>query len=214
VKSLLLYDASHVLGLIAGGKFQPDPLYDGVDIMYGSTHKTFFGPQGGIIVTNDEEIYGKITQNITWRTMDNAHWNRIAALAQALCEMEKFGADYARQTVDNAKALGKALLEHGFPIKFGELGYTQSHQLAIDSHRVYSRYNLEINEMAKILEKSNIIVDAVGRLGTNELTRLGMKQGEMERIAELVVAAVRDRKDVGEEARLLRKNFEIEYCFK
>ena len=210
----LLYDASHVLGLIAGDEFQPNPLLNGVDLMFGSTHKSFFGPQGGIMLTNSEEIYKRIEGNITWRTMDNAHWNRIAALAQALSEMERFGAAYARQVVENAKALGKGLHERGFPMKFGGLGFTRSHQLAIDTPKIYSRYGLEPNELAALLERSNIITDAVGRLGTCEATRIGMKKDDMDILAGIMVKAVRDKADVTEEVRILRRNFELEYCLK
>jgi len=148
--------------------------------------------------------------------MDNAHWNRVAALAQALAEMEKFGAAYARQTVQNARVLGKALFDRGFPVKFREQGFTDSHQLAIDLKKLSIKHDLETNDLAKVLEKNNIITDAVGRIGTNEITRLGMKEPEMERLAELIAKVLKEKEkaNVIEEVRLLRKDFEIEYCFK
>ena len=79
----LIYDGSHVLGLIAGGEFQK-PLKEGADILYGSTHKSFFGPQGGLITSNSDELNSEIRKNLTWRIVDNIHWNRVAALGQAL----------------------------------------------------------------------------------------------------------------------------------
>jgi glycine hydroxymethyltransferase len=203
-----------VLGLIAGGEFQPDPLRNGADVMFGSTHKTFFGPQGGIIVTNRDDIIKNVEANLTWRAIDNAHWNRVAALAQALKEMARFGIPYAQQVVRNARTLGKALDERGFPIKYADQGYTASHQLAIDIPKIYRKFGLEINELAVLFERNNIITDAVGRLGTAEITRLGMKDTEINRLAELMVMAVKQKADVTDEIRLLRKDFEIEYCFK
>ena len=80
---LLAYDGSHVLGLIAGGVFQ-DPLREGADILFASTHKTFPGPQGGLILTNEEEYYRKLSKNVFHKIADNIHFNKIAALAVSL----------------------------------------------------------------------------------------------------------------------------------
>ncbi|MGQ9587023.1 MAG: serine hydroxymethyltransferase [Thermoplasmata archaeon] len=129
--STLAYDGSHVLGLIAGGEFQR-PLREGADILYGSTHKSFFGPQGGIIVTDDKGLDASVRKNLTWRMVDNIHWNRVAALGQALLEARRFGPAYAKQVVRNSQRLGKELKGRGFPIMFEELGFTKSHQLLID----------------------------------------------------------------------------------
>ncbi len=82
------FDGSHVLGLIAGKHFQ-DPLREGAHALLGSTHKSFFGPQGGIILA-DREHGEVLKEKIFPRFVDNAHWNRIAALALALAEMKNF----------------------------------------------------------------------------------------------------------------------------
>jgi glycine hydroxymethyltransferase len=114
------YDGSHVLGLIAGKEFQ-DPLREGASTLFGSTHKSFFGPQGGIILADKE--HGEIIKSrIHPAFVDNAHWNRIAALALALAEMQKFGKAYARQVVRNAQALAKELAGSDFPVACPVLG--------------------------------------------------------------------------------------------
>src|SRR5207249_11830772 len=116
-----------VLGLVAGGQFQ-DPLREGADILLGSTHKSFFGPQGGLLVTDREDLFARISEAFTWRVADNAHWNRIAATAQALLETKAFGEDYAKQVVRNAQALGRELEKRDPPVKCAHRGYTKRHQ--------------------------------------------------------------------------------------
>lgn len=177
IKATIAYDGSHVLGLIAGRTFQ-DPLREGAAILLGSTHKTFPGPQGGIILGKSElkENFDKALD----LTVDNYHLHRVAALTVALAEMLVFGKDYAAQTVKNAKALGKALEKEGFRIKCAHKGYTMSHQLLLDTTGLGSA-----ETVASTLEKANIIVDRGIRLGTQEITRLGMKEKDMGRIAEL-----------------------------
>jgi len=108
------YDGSHVLGLIAGKKFQ-DPIRDWAAMLFGLTRKSFFGPQGGIILADKE--HGEVIKKKTFPAfVDNAHWNRIAALTLALAEMKKFGREYAAQVVKNAQTLSRTLAEYGFPV--------------------------------------------------------------------------------------------------
>lgn len=209
--SLLGYDASHVLGLIAGGEFQR-PLQDGVDIVCGSTHKTLFGPQGGIIMTNKKDLDEAIEDTVFWKVMDNAHWNRIGALAQSLLEMKEFGSDYAKQVVSNSKALAKNLDDGGFPMKFGHKGYTDCHQIMVDTEAVQQKTGLTPYEYSQKLEESNIIVDSVGRLGTNELTRLGSDEDMMGKVTDLVLRAL-DGADVKSEAKELRSSLKLKYVF-
>src|SRR5206468_7737240 len=90
VGALLAYDGSHVLGLIAGGQFQ-DPLREGADVLFGSTHKSFFGPQGGLGVTDRDDLFATMVDRFPWRVGVNSHWNRIAATAHALLETKQFG---------------------------------------------------------------------------------------------------------------------------
>lgn len=205
------FDGSHVLGLIAGGQFQ-DPLREGAYALFGSTHKSFFGPQGGIILADEE--HGEILKEKVYPGfVDNAHWNRIAALTLALAEMEKFGKTYATQVVRNSQTLAKALFDYGFPVICSHLGFTKSHQVIMD----YGSYE-QGRVIAEKLQLANIITDCVIRIGTCEVTRRGMKEQEMLRIAELIKRTLIDkespekiRKDVAKFCDAFQK---IEYCFK
>ncbi|MEM3162255.1 MAG: hypothetical protein QW056_04655 [Candidatus Bathyarchaeia archaeon] len=203
------FDGSHVLGLIAGAQFQ-DPLREGAHALFGSTHKSFFGPQGGIILSDKshgEVVKGKIFP----RFVDNAHWNRIAALTLALAEMKRFGKEYAEQVIRNSKALAKALCDHGFPVKCPEMGFTNSHQVILDFGNPERG-----REVADKLERANIIVDTAVRIGTCEVTRRGMKTPEMSEIAELIKRAVdgENPETIKREVSKLCSEFrEIKYCY-
>jgi glycine hydroxymethyltransferase len=204
------FDGSHVMGLIAGEHFQ-DPLKEGASALFGSTHKTLFGPQGGIILADRE--HGEIMKAKIYPTfVDNAHWNRIAALTLALAEMKNFGKAYAEQVIRNAKILAGALFDYGFPVRCQHLGFTQSHQVLLD----YGGFE-QGRVIAEKLQDANIIVDCGVRIGTCEVTRRGMKEKEMLEIAELIKRTVMDneppenvKKDV---ARLCADFQKIEYCF-
>jgi glycine hydroxymethyltransferase len=124
------FDGSHVMGLIAGKQFQ-DPLREGAHALFGSTHKTFFGPQGGIFLA--DKNHGEFVKSKIYPAyVDNAHWNRIAALTLALAEMEKFGKAYAEQVIRNSQTLAKSLDDFGFPVVCQHLGFTQSHQVILN----------------------------------------------------------------------------------
>jgi len=205
------FDGSHVLGLIAGGEFQ-DPLREGATFLFGSTHKSFFGPQGGIILADQE--HGKVIKRRMFPAfVDNAHWNRIAALTLALAEMKAYGRRYARQIVKNAQSLGKALDEHGFPVSCRSYGYTKSHQVFLD----YGGYK-QGRFVAQKLEKANIIADCGVRLGACEVTRRGMREEEMQKIAEMIKRVVIEdekplvvKRDV---VKLVKEFQKIQFCFK
>jgi glycine hydroxymethyltransferase len=207
VGATVVYDGSHVLGLIAGSQFQ-DPLREGADVLLGSTHKSFFGPQGGIILSNGHDE--RIRKEVHPALVDNAHWNRIAALYAALSESRKFGRRYASQVVRNSKSLARALDEHEIKLIGEDAGFTESHQAII------SVTPEEGINMARKLEKANIIVDVGVRIGTSEETRRGMKETEMEHIAELISRVCienEDPKKVRRDVLKLRKEFGgVQYC--
>ena len=208
--AVLAYDGSHVLGLIAGGQFQ-DPLREGADVLFGSTHKSFFGPQGGLLMTDREDLFARISEAFTWRVADNAHWNRIAATAQALLETKAFGKDYAKQVVRNAQALGRELEKRDLPVKFAHRGYTKSHQVHLLEAGLIKRWNTNPNDWSVALERNDIIVDSVARIGTNEVTRMGAKEPHMERIADLLARGA--KQDVRAEVAALRKELVLSYAF-
>ncbi len=209
VNAILAYDASHVLGLIAGGEFQR-PFLEGVDIVTASTHKSFPGPQGGLLLSNRADLFDRAMDTIMWRTQDNANWGRIAATAQVLLEMQAFGKVYAKQVVANSQALGNQLDKWGFPVKFKALGFSKSHQLHVDTTAIQEKWGLTPWEFADRLEANNLIVDAVGRIGTNEVTRMGAKEEDMQTVAGLVSRAARGE-DVRKEVAELRSRLHLSY---
>ncbi|MEM4188483.1 MAG: serine hydroxymethyltransferase [Candidatus Hadarchaeum sp.] len=223
----VMYDAAHVAGLIAGGQFQ-DPLREGAEVMTCSTHKTLPGPQHGMILCT-KELAESINKAVFPGIVSNHHLHSVAALAVALAEMLEFGREYMAQIVRNAKALGKALYDQGLAVLCPELGFTQSHILVVDVTKYGDGGTLE-----KKLESANIILNrnllpwdpregrhyknpGGIRLGTSEVTRLGMKEGEMKQIAEFIRRIVIDNEDPQEVAREVaefRREFQkVHYCF-
>jgi len=205
----LVYDASHVLGLIAGREFQ-DPLGEGADVMIGSTHKTFPGPQGGIALTNSEEKAEMLEKTLRFDfeegigLIDNPHVHRIAAIGIVLEEMLSHGKEYARQIVKNARELASSLHELGIPVKFEKRGFTLSHQILLDFEPS------EAIKFCRKMEENGIFVDISGRVGVAEVTHIGMKEQEMQDIAHLIADAYRG-KDVKENVTTLAKRFYAEW---
>ena len=221
------YDAAHVAGLIAGGEFQ-DPLREGVDTMTMSTHKTLFGPQGGLVLAFEKNA--EVIKKATFPGLTSSHHiHHMAAKAVTFAEALEFGKDFAAQTIKNAKALAEELDNLGFKVLGEKKGFTQSHQAVVNV--------LDYGDGGKIeadLEKANIIVNRQLipgdlkakrhymnpggiRLGSSEVTRLGMKESDMQQIASLIKNVVIDNKDAKEVASHvleLRKNFQkTQYCF-
>ncbi len=220
------YDAAHVLGLIAGGQFQ-SPLTEGCLVMSASTHKTLPGPQHGILLaeTDDAELRHKLESGAFPGVTSNHHLNEMAALAVSLAECLEFGTEYARRTVENARALGQALHDHGFDVLAPALGFTRSHTIAV---RVEKEGGGE--PVAKRLADAGIISNknllpgdksprhpGGVRLGSPEVTRLGMGVREMERIAELfddLLHRGKSTEDVARAAAELKAGFTtLKYCF-
>lgn len=210
------YDGSHVLGLIAGKQFQ-DPLREGSPILVGSTHKSFPGPQGGLIVTNDMEQYETLSSTFDIdlengiKLTDNVHAHRIAALGVAALEMLEFGKEYASQIVKNTKALAATLDNNGIPVKFKHLDYSESHQVILD----ISSTN-EKNMLRERAENLGLIIDSGIRLGTAEITRMGMKELEVKEIGEILARIYHN--DITEDMSWRIKDFarifsSPAYCF-
>jgi len=211
VGAILGYDASHVLGLVAGGEFQR-PMIEGVDLLSASTHKSFPGPQGGLFLSNRKDLFDRAMQTFLWRIQDNAHWNRIAATAQTLLEMKAFGGAYAKQVVTNSQALGRQLDMWKFPVKFASLGYSGSHQIHVDLNALEASWGLTAAQFADRLEGNNLIVDAVGRIGTSEITRMGATEEDMQSVAGLIGRAARGE-DVRGDVADARSRLRISYAF-
>ncbi|MEM5790700.1 MAG: serine hydroxymethyltransferase [Candidatus Aenigmatarchaeota archaeon] len=226
-KIRIVYDAAHVFGLIYNKEFQK-PLEEGAHVITSSTHKTFQGPQGGIIIgsRNLDEEWEKIQKTIFPGLLSNTHIHRFPALAITALEMNEFGKDYARQVIKNAKALAKGLYENGFNVLCPELGFTESHQIILNAKNLGGG-----KKVAEKLEECNIICNKMAlpidspedatknpsgiRIGVQELTRWGMKEKEMEKIAEFFKRILINGENVSAEVVELKKEFmEIQYCFK
>jgi glycine hydroxymethyltransferase len=225
VGASIIYDGAHVLGLIAGRQFQ-DPLREGVDVLTGSTHKTFPGPQGGIIMCQ-EKFAKDIDEAVFPGTVSNAHLHHKAGLAITLAEMKKFGKAYAAQIVKNSQALGAYMDELGFNVLCKDQGYTKSHQIAVDVSKIGGGSVLAAKlEQANIITNKNLFPwdhvngtdDPSGlRLGTQELTRIGMKEREMREVAKLIKRVVIDKEEpekVKKDVVQLKSQYQtVHYCF-
>ncbi|HEY7069484.1 MAG TPA: hypothetical protein VH479_05195 [Acidimicrobiales bacterium] len=171
---LVAYDGSHTLGLIAGGQYQ-DPLREGADLLFGSTHKTFPGPQGGIILTNDAEVHRRVELLANLRPLNgptlvcNPHLASIAATGIVLEETP--WEDYAREVVENARTIAGVLAAHGVPLHgTGAAGWselTYCHQIVTGFERK------DAARLRNHLARHRINADAFLRFGVAEITRLG-----------------------------------------
>jgi aminomethyltransferase len=226
IRSIVLYDMAHVLGLV-GEHFQR-PFEDGADLVTGSTHKTFFGTQRGVIGGSfgpDEERF-ELWEAIRNRTfpgsVSNHHLGTLLGLLIAAYEMNAFKAEYQPRVIANAKAFARALADAGLQVEGDpSIGYTQTHQVIL---RVgYGRGC----EMADRLERNNVICNYQAlpddesftassglRMGVAEMTRFGMGPEDLAEVAALIRDVVRDDADVAERVRALRSGFtELRYCF-
>tara|TARA_Y100000766_G_scaffold42083_1_gene32097 strand:+ start:749 stop:2008 length:1260 start_codon:yes stop_codon:yes gene_type:complete len=229
VGATVMYDGAHVLGLIAGGVFQ-DPLREGADVMTGSSHKTFPGPQGGFLISSseDEKFQKKLNNAVFPGTNSSYHLHHVAGKVVAMAEFEEFGTKYAQDIVANAKVLASSLASEGFDVLAEERGYTASHQVltrhgGIDSGA--GRKAASILEDAGIITNMNMLpgdtkaMSPSGlRLGVQELTRHGMGVDEMEEVAECFRRVLIDGEEprkVKEKVNSIRSNFqEVKYCFR
>jgi glycine hydroxymethyltransferase len=221
------YDGAHVAGLIAGNQFQ-DPLREGADSMTMSTHKTLFGPQGGLVLAYEK--YGDAIKKATFPGLTSSHHiHHMAGKAITFTEALEFGKDYAKQVIKNAKALAEALSACGFDVLGEKRGFTKSHQVAVNILKFSDGGKVEAE-----LEKANIIVNRqlipgdikAGRnyfhpggirLGVSEITRLGMKESEMKEIASFIKKVIIDKhepKKIVPKIKSFRKNYQkVHYCF-
>jgi len=220
------YDGAHVLGLIAGGQFQ-DPLREGCSVISASTHKTLPGPQHGILLGEGlpPETAQRLQSGAFPGVTSNHHLNAMAALAVSLAEHLEFGREYARKTVENAQALGAALQARGFDVLAADLGFTRSHTIAVRVEREGggAAVSRRLADSGIISNKNLLPGDKSPkqpggvRLGTPEVTRLGMGAREMERIAQLfddLLHRGRPPTEVAAAAAELKKEFTtLRYCF-
>jgi glycine hydroxymethyltransferase len=226
------YDGAHVAGLIGSGYFQ-DPLREGADAMAFSTHKTLPGPQHGAVISDREDLIEDLKNAAFPALFSNHHLHNVAGFAVSLAEMIEFGKEYHKKIIENAKSFGQALYERGFKVLCEHLGFTESHQVVVDIANFEKSVGLG-GDIERLLEEANIIINrnllpwdirdgrhymnpGGLRLGTSEVTRLGMGKSEMVEIAEFFKKLIIDKQDpkkVKEEVRAFSNDFqECKYCF-
>jgi len=231
VGAYMVYDAAHVLGLIAGRVFQ-DPLREGADFVTSSTHKTFPGPQGGVILADAKN--SRLERAIEWvqhavfpLSTSNTHLGRLPALGIAALELKLFGAELAEQTVRNARGAGQYLYENGIKVLGEHKDFTMSHQLAVDV-----RESGGGKKVAQDLEEANIILnknllpyddqnnrgDPSGlRIGFQDVTRRGFKEGDVKYLCDFILSIIKGKRrpdEVKEEVIAFKKQFnKVQYGF-
>ena len=208
-KAIIVYDASHTIGLMMGGQFQ-SPFTEGVDIICANTHKTLPGPQKGLIAFKNKKLAEKVNLSINSGLVSSSHTHNLIALSISILEIEKHGKKYAKQIIKNSNKLGKALEDLGYEVrKTIDGSYSYNHQIHLYIDKIGNRKILY-----KILVKNNISTnfdDRLGgrlfiRLGTQEVTRRGMDGASMKIIARFIDQALR-----GENIKNLVTNFNSKY---
>lgn len=228
VGSTVMYDGAHVLGLIAGGCFQ-DPLHEGADIMTGSSHKTFPGPQGGFILSSseDDKFQRKLNNAVFPGTCSSYHLHHVAGKVVALSEFIEYGEELSRNTVANAQAFAAALAAEGFDVLAESRGYTASHQVLTrhgDLDSGAGAKAADLLEQAGIITNMNMLpgdtkaMSPSGlRLGVQELTRVGMGKDEMLDVARFYARVLLENEDpskVKVDVRDFKSDYHvIRYCF-
>ena len=231
IGAFVAYDASHVLGLIAGGAFQ-DPFCEGADFITSSTHKTFPGPQGGVVMGNPKnprlEKAAKMIQFAIFPlSASSTHLGRLPALGITALEMKLFGADLAKQTVRNAQTAGQYLCENGVKVLCASKGFTKSHQIAVDVAEFGGA-----KKIAQDLEDANIILNknllpydcqdhrdnpSGLRIGFQDITRRGFREGDVKHLCDLmldIMKAKRTPAEVKVDTIALRREFnQVKYGF-
>ena len=215
----ILYDGAHVLGLILGGQFQ-DPWREGATWVTASTHKTFPGPQRGVILADldeaqEQRYWPAANRGVFPGSSSNHHLHSLPGLLVAIREMKRHAQAYAAQVVANAQALGRALDDAGIGVEARDFGYTRSHQIAVNvaAHGggVAVALRLEANDI--IVNYNLLPTDSDARspsglrIGVQEMTRYGMCEAEMQDLAGLIADAIRG-KAVKDAVHALRQRFD------
>jgi glycine/serine hydroxymethyltransferase len=218
-RPVIMYDMAHVLGIY--GAFQA-PLSDGADVVTGSTHKTFFGPQRGVVVSNMDKSSAlrKLWLDIRSRAFpgstSNHHLATLLGLLVSTIEMNAFKEEYQKQVLSNARAFAGHLADNGLKVEGDPAdGYTFTHQVLV---RVADHD--EGSVVADRLQASNIIVNYQAlpdddtflfssgiRTGVSEMTRFGMNEEDFGPVAELMARVIIRKENVADEVAAYRRRF-------
>ncbi|MFM2404537.1 MAG: hypothetical protein RL223_2417 [Pseudomonadota bacterium] len=217
VGALVLFDAAHLCGLIAGQAWQ-QPLREGAHLMTMSTYKSLAGPASGLILTDDADIARRLDAIAYPGMTANFDAAKSAALAMTLLDWQSCGRDHAAQMVATARALAEALVARGLPVFARDRGITQSHQFAIEAHAFGGGQS-----MSRCLRRANLLACGIGlplpaipgdlnglRLGTPELVRWGMGPQHTAPLADFIADVLLGRRapeDVAGEVSAYRREF-------
>lgn len=225
IKPVIMYDMAHVLGLY--GAFQK-PLEEGATCVTGSTHKTFFGPQRGLIIGNFpkgsplRKLWLDIRSRAFPGSTSNHHLGTLLALLMAAYEMNEFKEEYQEKVCSNAKAFARALKDKGIPVEGDEAdGFTETHQVLIRIKEFGPGM-----EVARRLEENNILINYQAlpddetfltpsgiRMGVQEMTRFGMNKEDFDVLSGLIADVVIKNRNVKEETKKFRQNFlHMKFC--
>jgi glycine hydroxymethyltransferase len=191
VGATILYDAAHVGLHVSHGDFQR-PLEEGAHVMTLTSAKIMGGPIGGVVLTNDASLAEGVSRVTFPSLVQKRDMNKVAALAFTLAETKAFGANWSRQSVANARALARALDSQEFELLARDRGYTNTHQIFLKLGAAARLFETRCNNANIILTDCALTGDLArgqrngSRIGTHEVTRLGMKEAEMEEIARLI----------------------------
>ena len=226
IPTTIMYDMAHVLGLV-GPHFQK-PFEEGAEIVTGSTHKTFFGPQRGVIAVDykEDELKYDLWKTIQTRAfpgaVSNHHLGTVLGLLMAAYEMNEFGDAYQKNVIANAKSFARSLKAAGLDVAGDPaIDYTETHQVIVKIGYGTGP------EIAERLEENNVIVNyqatpeeegftASGalRLGVSEMTRFGFGPEQFETLAQLIADCALKNIPIAEEVTKLRAGFTtLGYCF-
>jgi aminomethyltransferase len=226
IEAVVLYDMAHVLGLV-GPHFQ-EPFAEGADLVTGSTHKTFFGTQRGIVAANwrEEEKHYALWESVRSRTfpgsVSNHHLGTLLGLLMALYEMNAFRDSYQRAVLQNAKAFAGALRDAGLAVAGDPaISFTETHQVivkveyakAVEAARRLEANNIICNYQAAPDEEGFTAAGAL-RMGVQEMTRFGMGPDDFRQLAGYIHDALKGGRAVKEEVISFRRRFlDMQYCF-
>ena len=227
IHAVLMYDMAHVLGLI-GPHFQ-QPFTEGADLVTGSTHKTYFGTQRGVVGSGFQEheeryaLWEAIYRRAFPGSVSNHHLGTLVGLLVAALEMNHFKDEYQRKVINNAKAFARALKECGLDVAGDPaIDFTETHQVVVDVGYGHG------SEIASRLEANNIIcnyqanTDEEGftasgalRMGVSEMTRFGMEEEDFRSLASLIHDVVVNNANVRDQVKGLReRSRELKFCFR
>jgi glycine hydroxymethyltransferase len=187
------HDTSHILGLIAAKAF-PSPLSLGANSFGGSTHKTFPGPQKGVILWNDPQLCETIQEEVS-TFVSHAHTGSIAALGVTLEQFRQYGSRYAQQVLLNARCLAREIKSCGIKVLGESIGFTTTHQVICDlgAHRDLLNLGARLRNhkiSLNFLEPGILGSVQPVRFGLQELTLRGLREPEVRKLSHLLASII------------------------